>query len=310
MFQTKNDISTIQNFLTTSKQSKELIKDFITIITKSPNSYLQELLIEYNKKYSPDLYSTIKKSLSGNLQNLILSLFTPLIDFDCIQLRNSMEKKLGTDEEILIEIIGSRENSILNSIKEKYSEIYKGRDLIKDITNETNGSLRQFLLLMLEGKKNYNTEINQNECEKNAKDLLQAMDKMWGSEDCIFNKIFCYKSPLELSLICREYHKLYNFTLLKTIDNEFSGNNKKILNIIISILICPSEFFARKINKAIKGVGINEKVLIRVLISRRYVDLVQIKLYYRQLFKKDMIDDIKENINGIFGNIIVEILKN
>lgn len=153
MFQTKNDISTIQNFLTTSKQSKELIKDFITIITKSPNSYLQELLIEYNKKYSPDLYSTIKKSLSGNLQNLILSLFTPLIDFDCIQLRNSMEKKLGTDEEILIEIIGSRENSILNSIKEKYSEIYKGRDLIKDITNETNGSLRQFLLLMLEGKK-------------------------------------------------------------------------------------------------------------------------------------------------------------
>ena len=84
---------------------------------------------------------------------------------------------------------------------------------------------------------------------------------------------------------------------------------KKIINIIISILICPSEFFARKINKAIKGVGINEKVLIRVLISRRYVDLVQIKLYYRQLFKKDMIDDIKENTNGVFGKILVEIAK-
>ena len=67
---------------------------------------------------------------------------------------------------------------------------------------------------MLEGKKNYNSEFNQSDCEKNAKDLLQAMDKMWGSEDCIFNKIFCYKSPLELSIICREYHKMYNFTLL------------------------------------------------------------------------------------------------
>ena len=65
-----------------------------------------------------------------------------------------------------------------------------------------------------------------------------------------------------------------------------------------------------KLLKAIKDIWKNDKVLIRVLISRRYVDLVQIKLYYRQLFKKDMIDDIKENINGIFGNIIVEILKN
>ena len=308
MFQTQNDISTIQNFLTTSKPSKELTNDFITIMSKSPNSYLQELLTEYNKKYSPDLFSTIKKSLSGNLQNLILSLFTPLIDFDCIQLRNALEK-IGTDEEILIEIISSRENSILKLIKEKYSQIYKGRDLIKDIKSEINGSLREFLLLMLEGKKNYNSEFNQSDCEKNAKDLLQAMDKMWGSEDCIFNKIFCYKSPLELSIICREYHKMYNFTLLKTIDSEFSGNNKKFLNLIINILICPSEFFARKINKAIKDIWKNDKVLIRVLISRRYVDLVQIKLYYRQLFKKDMIDDIKENINGIFGNIIVEILK-
>ena len=309
MFQTQNDISTINKFLTISKPSKELTNDFIIILSKSPNSYLQELLKEYDKKYTPDLYSTIKKSLSGNLQNLILSLFTPLIDFDCIQLRNALEK-IGTNEEILIEIISSRENSVLKLIKEKYSEIYKGRDLIKDIKKETNGSLREYLLLMLEGKKNYNTEFNQSECEKNAKDLVQAMDKMWGSEDCIFNKIFCYKSPLELSIICREYHKLYNFTLLKTIDNEFSGNNKKFLNLIISILICPSEFFARKINKAVKDIWKDEKALIRVLISRRYVDLVQIKLYYRQLFKKNIIDDIKDNINGIFGNIILEILKN
>ena len=102
---------------------------------------------------------------------------------------------------------------------------------------------------------------------------------------------------------------MYNFTLLKTIDSEFSGNNKKFLNLIINILICPSEFFARKINKAIKDIWKNDKVLIRVLISRRYVDLVQIKLYYRQLFKKDMIDDIKENTNGVFGKILVEIAK-
>ena len=309
MFQTQNDISTINKFLTISKPSKELTNDFIIILSKSPNSYLQELLKEYDKKYTPDLYSTIKKSLSGNLQNLILSLFTPLIDFDCIQLRNALEK-IGTNEEILIEIISSRENSVLKLIKEKYSEIYKGRDLIKDIKKETNGSLREYLLLMLEGKKNYNSEFNQSECEKNAKDLVQAMDKMWGNENCIFNKIFGYKSPLELSIICREYHKLYNFTLLKTIDNEFSGNNKKFLNLIISILICPSEFFARKINKAVKDIWKDEKALIRVLISRRYVDLVQIKLYYRQLFKKNIIDDIKDNINGIFGNIILEILKN
>ena len=96
---------------------------------------------------------------------------------------------------------------------------------------------------------------------------------------------------------------------MKTIDTEFSGNNKKLLNTIINVLISPSEFFAKKINKALNGVGKNEKLLIRILVTRRDIDLNQIKQYYKQLFRKNMIDDIKESFTGIFGKLIIGIAK-
>jgi annexin A7/11 len=308
MFLSQNDLQILNKFLTTPKPEKDLMNSFINLITTSSKAHLEELHSMYDKAYTPDLLTSLKKTLSGNILNASISLLTSSIEYDCLQLRNAMEG-IGTDEDILIEIIGTRTNDILKDIIQQYPKVNKGRDLIKDIKNETSGSFRQLLLLLLDGNKSYNCNINEEECCNCAKKLFEAYDKMWGSDDCVFNKIFAFKSPVELAFICREYHKLSNYTLMKTIDTEFSGNNKKLLNTIINVLISPSEFFAKKINKALNGVGKNEKLLIRILVTRRDIDLNQIKQYYKQLFRKNMIDDIKESFTGIFGKLIIGIAK-
>ena len=49
------------------------------------------------------------------------------------------------------------------------------------------------------------------------------------------------------------------------------------------------------------------QLLIRVLVSRDEIDLPQIKQYYKQLYGKDMVEDVKSDISGDYQKLMVEL---
>ena len=114
-------------------------------------------------------------------------------------------------------------------------------------------------------------------------------------------------SPMELALIARHYHKISGKTILQAIDKEFGGNMKKLLNTIVYAIISPSEYFATRVKAAMKGFGTNDQLLIRILVTRDEIDMPQIKQYYKQLYGKDMIEDIKSDCSGDYERLLVEL---
>ena len=72
--------------------------------------------------------------------------------------------------------------------------------------------------------------------------------------------------------------------MLQAISSEFSGDIKKLLIAVVYAVISPSEFFATKVNKAVKGLGTKDKLLIRILVSRAEIDMKYIKQYYKQIY--------------------------
>ena len=102
---------------------------------------------------------------------------------------------------------------------------------------------------------------------------------------------------MELAAIARHYHKLAGKTILEAIKKEF-GDMQKLLTTIVYAIISPSEYFATRVNKAIKGWGTNDGLLIRVLVTRDEIDMPQIKQYYKQHYGKDMLADIKSDCRG------------
>ena len=112
---------------------------------------------------------------------------------------------------------------------------------------------------------------------------------------------------MEIACISRAYHKLTGHTILQAINNEFSGDIKKLLTAVVYAVISPSEFFATKINKAFKGLGTKDKLLIRILVTRNEIDMPYIRKYYKQLFKKDMIDEIKGDTSGDYRKILLKL---
>ena len=297
------DAEELRNAIKPKKDEDKIIK----IIANRTNDQRQKIKETYNSLYKSDLIKDLQKALHGHFEDVVVALFYNPIDYDCYQLRKAV-KGLGTDEEALIEILCTRPPDIIEAIKKRYSEIYPGRTLLKDVESDTSGHFRKVLVSLINAKRNNNKEfLDYVECEKCAKMLYEAGEKRLGTDEKVFTEIFTQKSPNEFTCIAQLYYKLTKHTLLQAVEKEFSRDSKKCLIAIIYALLNPSEFFAKCINKAVKGLGTDDNTLIRILVTRDEIDMPQIKQFYKQIYKKDMIEDIKDDTSGNYRKILVEL---
>ena len=282
-------------------------KAVVDITVNRTNAQRLQIKEAYKSSYGRDLIKDLKSELHNHLEDAVVALFTDPIEYDADELRAAM-KGLGTNEDTLIEIICSRPPHVLKAIIAKFKEKYN-RDLEKDVKSETSGTLRKLLIALLQCSRSTNTTPNQAQCAQIAQEIYNAGEKKLGTDESIFNKYFCTLSPHELAAVSREYHKLTGHTILQAIDKEFSGDSKKTLRTIVYATLSPSEYFATRVNYAVKGLGTKDHILIRVLVTRSEIDMPQIKQYYKQLFGKDMATDVKNDISGDYQKLMLGLIE-
>ena len=277
----------------------------IKICANRTNSQRQQIKAAYKATFGRDLISDLKSELHGKFEDAMIALFADPIEYDADQLREAM-KGLGTNEDTLIEIIASRPPHILKAVKDRYQQKYQ-RDLETDVKKETSGTLQHLLIALLQCNRSVNSSPNVARCAEIAQEIHQAGEAKIGTDESVFNKYFCSLSPMELACVAQQYHKLTGHTILQAIDKEFSGDSKKAFRTIVYATLSPSEYFATRVNDAIKGWGTKDHLLIRILITRDEIDMPQIKQYYKQLFGKDMVQAVKSDISGDYQKLMVEL---
>ena len=277
----------------------------IKIVANRTNRQRQEIKAAYKASFGRDLISDLKSELRGKFEDAMIALFTEPIEYDADQLREGM-KGLGTNEDTIIEILASRDPKYLQAVKQKYNQKYK-RNLEDDIKKETHGTLEHLLISLLQGSRSTNTQPNPNKMAAIAQEIYQAGEAKLGTDESVFNKYFCSLSPHELAMMAQQYHKISGHTILQAIDKEFHGDSKKALRTIVYATLSPSEYFATRVNDAIKGWGTKDHLLIRILITRDEIDMPMIKQYYKQLYGKDMVEAIKNDISGDYQKLMIEL---
>ena len=277
----------------------------IKIIANRTNQQRQLIKNSFNKQFNRDLIKDLKSELSGKFEDTVLALFMDPLEYDSRTLKDAM-KGLGTDEDTLIEILCTRPYWYIQQLHKKYREIF-GKELVSDIMNDLGGDLRKVILAIVQGARSENLSPNQDVCRKKAEDLFKAGENRLGTNESVFYKILTESSPPEIACIAMEYQNFSKNSLLTAIDKEFSGDMKKVLQTIVYVIINPSEYFATRVNKAIKGWGTNEKLLSRILITRDEIDMPQIKEAYKKLYNKDMVEAIKSDTSGDYKKLLVEL---
>jgi hypothetical protein len=260
----------------------------------------------YKETYGRDLLDDFKSELSGNFLELMLGLYTDVYEYDAEQCHKAIEG-LGTNDDTLIEIIGTRPGWMLRLIKVEYKEKYQV-DLEEDVKGDTSGKYRDLLLSLLKCERSESINPDKAKIVEIVKNIYNTWELKYGTGEETFFEHFTNSSPMELLTMAREYQRENGTSLLAAIDKIFSGDTNKLIKTIFYANISPSEYFATRINEAVKGLGTNEKILNRVIITRNEIDMARIKQYYKMLYNKDIVEDIKDDTSGDYKKLWVAII--
>ncbi|XP_028667710.1 annexin A13-like isoform X1 [Erpetoichthys calabaricus] len=303
------DFDVIADIKAIRKACKGLGTDEDAIINILANrSCAQRLAIKqaYFDKYDDEIVEVLKKELSGNFEKAIVSLLDSPIVFAAKELRKAM-KGPGTDEDILVEILCSRNNQELWHLKNTYCELFE-RDLEADIESDTSGDVRNLLLTLLQADRDEGFDVDEDLAEADATALFEAGEGCFGTDESTFTHILAKRNYLQLQATFKVYESLSGTDIKDAIKSESSGTLK---DCYITLVRCAKNlqlYFARCLKRAMKGAGTDEDTLIRIIVGRSEIDLETIKDMYSEKYDVTLRDAISSECGGDFKKVILEIL--
>uniref|UniRef100_A0A2K6SKY6 Annexin n=1 Tax=Saimiri boliviensis boliviensis TaxID=39432 RepID=A0A2K6SKY6_SAIBB len=203
----------------------------------------------FKTSYGKDLIKYLKSELSGNMEEPILALFMPPTYYDAWSLRK---------ERVLIEILCTRTNQEIREIVRCYQSEF-GRDLEKDIRSDTSGHFERLLASMCRGNRDENQSVNHQMAQEDAQCLYQASEGIIGTDESCFNMILATRSFPQLRATMEAYSRM------------FSGYVKSGLKTILQLYY------------AMKAAGTDNSTLVRIVVTRSEIDLVQITQMFAQI---------------------------
>ena len=280
-------------------------KTIIEIVANRTNRERLAMIESFRRQFNRDLIKDLNSELSGHLKDTVKALFKDPIEFDCYSLKKALSG-ISTNDDTLVEILATRPNYYLNLIKQKYVQMH-GKTLEHDLNITLKGDFKKVLLTLVSAQRSENPNANITDCTDKVDKLYKAGEKRWGTDEKVFYDILTKASPAEIKMINKIYTQKYNHDLVKAIENEFSGILRRLLKTIVRVSLDPVEYYARRVNFAIKGLGTKDTLLIRILVTRDEIDMPQIRDAYKRLFNKDMIKDIEDDTSGDYRKLLVEL---
>uniref|UniRef100_A0A8C3BSF6 Annexin n=1 Tax=Cairina moschata TaxID=8855 RepID=A0A8C3BSF6_CAIMO len=287
-FDASQDAEALYNAMKGFGSDKEAILD---LITSRSNKQRVEICQAYKSLYGKDLIADLKYELTGKFERLIVSLMRPPAYSDAKEIKDAIGG-LGTDEKCLIEILASRTNQEIHDLVAAYKDAYE-RDLEADIVGDTSGHFKKMLVVLLQGAREEDDVVSEDLVEQDAKDLLEAGELKWGTDEAQFIYILGRRSKQHLRMVFNEYLKISGKPIERSIKGELSGDFEKLMLAVVKCIRSTAEYFAERLYKAMKGLGTRDNTLIRIMVSRSEIDMLDIREVFRTKYEKSLYNMIK-----------------
>lgn len=276
----------------------------VNILTNRSNEQRQDIAFAYQRRTKKELAPALKSALSGNLETVILGLMKTPAQYDASELKASM-KGLGTDEESLIEIICSRTNQELYEINRVYKEMYK-TDLEKDIVSDTSGDFRKLMVALAKGRRAEDGSVIDYELiDQDARELYDAGVKRKGTDVPKWISIMTERSVCHLQRVFEKYKGYSPYDMEESIRKEVKGDLENAFLHLVQCIKNKPLYFANRLHDAMKGKGVRDKVLIRVMVSRSEVDMLKIRSEYKKNYGKSLYQSILQDTKGDYQKALL-----
>uniref|UniRef100_A0A3B3V7A8 Annexin n=1 Tax=Poecilia latipinna TaxID=48699 RepID=A0A3B3V7A8_9TELE len=270
-FNASSDASVLQSAI-----EKVDVDVIVAILVKRNNEQRQKIKAVYESSSGKNLVKSLKSVLRSDVEDVILALLMPPAHFDAFLLRRAT-KGVGTDEDVLVEVLATRSYAEIQEIKKVFKQEYQ-KELEEVIKDETSGDFTAALLAMLNTKRDQNTVVDMELARKDAKILFEAGEGIGKANVSTFINILTTRSGPQLSK---------------------SGAALTGDRVTPGLLVHLVHFLSYQ------GHGTRDEALIRILVSRSEVDLQKVVEEYRAMFEKTLHEDVMNDTKGHYQKVLL-----
>lgn len=144
------------------------------------------------------------------------------VDHVCNELRAAMQGMGTNDAKLIKHMVTRRSNEEMMVLNARYKELHK-RDLIADIKSDTSFNFKNTLVALATDKAVLDAR------------LVKTAVKGLGTNEKLLNQILCVRTFNELKAMSAAYEKEFKSTALKDIQDDTSGNLKKLYETLLTV---------------------------------------------------------------------------
>ncbi|TPX66929.1 hypothetical protein SpCBS45565_g04151 [Spizellomyces sp. 'palustris'] len=279
-------------------------KTIINILgTRTPDQCTQ-IAQAYKASYGKSLADDLKSHLSGNFGKLCVGLATPLPEYDAECLREAVTG-VGTNEDVLIEILIGRSNAELAAIKEAYFDLYM-KKLEDVISNETSSHLKKLLIAVLQAARDETEQMYDVEADVEA--LFQESRKSrWSTDPSVFIATLCGRSDAHLLALFEIYQRKHGMPIESLIRKHSGGDlGKGLIALVHSIQNRPAHV-ATLFESSLHGLfGIHDSTLIRLTVRHRDPRVMRlVRNAYEAVFGQSLYRRVEDVTSGDYKRLLL-----
>jgi hypothetical protein len=279
----------------------------IEILLQHDQAYRQDLKVKYKEQYGNDLLDEVRSSFSSPLDNALCGALQTPAEFNAWYLHKAVSGQVSA-EKTLIEILGSKSNDDIKAVRTAYKIMYD-KELEEDLTCNASGHFEKLLLDLQKGDRVENETVDQDLSEKEAKELYEAGEGMFGTDESTLIRILANRSRIQLVATFQEYEKVAGRSITESLERETSGVLLQGLNTLVSLTLDPWKFWADQVHGclAIEETG-KEAGVTSIVVGTQPKDLPSLKGRYLEVYGQSLTDAVKEKLGGDYGKLIVGLL--
>ncbi|XP_042357881.1 annexin A11a isoform X2 [Plectropomus leopardus] len=277
----------------------------IDLLGSRSNKQRVPMLRAYKTSYGKDLIKDLHSELSGDFRKLVMATLKSPPEFDASELHNAI-KGAGTDEACLIEILSSRSNAEIKEINRIYKQEYK-KSLEDAISGDTSGHFRRLLISLAQGNRDERENVDISLAKQDAQALYAAGENKLGTDESKFNAILCARSKPHLRAVFLQYQQMCGRDIEKSISREMSGDLESGMLAVVKCIKNTPAYFAERLYKAMKGAGTKDTTLIRIMVSRSEVDMLDIRQEYVKNYGKSLYTHISGDTSGDYKKLLLKL---
>lgn len=264
----------------------------VKILTDRTNTQRQSIAAAYKTLAQKDVSVTLKKAVSGGLQELLISLTMTPARFQAFRLRQAMEG-LGTDEEALLEVLCTQTADQLRNITIAYHEDY-GRNLENDLISETSKDFTKLVLALLKKEElNKRDSIDIQMIYQDVKTLSHSLASK-KADALPWIQVLTSRSPDHLKKVFCKLEDQNEEQVDKIIQKRFSGDVRLGLHALVCSIQNTQLYLAQRLHSCMK----KNSVVGGIMVGRSEQDLLGVRVEFLKLNNLSLYSTIQKEFKG------------